>query len=849
MGAHANPAQPRQAKSVVFELTLLSPAGATESRRKRTFTLDRSLRIGADAANHIVIDGEGIGAFHGRFIPGLDSPILVLSDSDAAINGVAVQGNIGLIPGDVVAIGEHQLRVSAHGMAQEGAASGGAVWQLVSDDGAASVQLTGDVVIGSADTSQIRLTDADIAKRHAQLVPREGTLWVRDLSDGATFVNEEPVSGARRMAPGDALRIGPHQFRIGRETRAAVERSRVTTAVAVVELPPVAVAVDSLPSELPSALDVAAIAADAPAIAVDVPAIAVVSDAPASSIPAVAAVHTPPAVWEIDEPVDMPTDEGPLPVESPARVAPDVAPKPRMTAGDGQRKAPRKRSGDARPRPRTRSGDARPKARTTPPAGDSARIEERPTRDVQNERPATPVQVERPATPVQVERPATPLQVERRATPVQFERRAAPVRAERRATPAPLERRASIQVPARAGTASRRGKRTPRWRVPLLIAVLTLVWAVAMRPTEITDRVSGVLDGRSVAASFDRVVEAGRSMQSSAVDWLRSKTANRSSEAPDIASTRAAAATLAPSGTADGESLVTEDILELQRNAALGDAVAIARLKELGDFYAELAASAMSRGDTAAAQRQMAMVVLLRSAPTNGEASSAEVAPAPVLQQRPASPVERLAAPVERPVSPVEQSVSRVDALVVEAQQLEARGAIVSPERRNAVSVLLEAMRLEPANEGAFRQLNAALGSLNARVDTLIANHQFAAAGTLLEQLARGGIPVLSNGNVRDRPSYVDAQSWRALAVSSLLVEADELIQQGLIATPGDDNAISRLESATRIDPASPQVEDMRLKSSGMLLLAAERADQQGWRDEARRLVNLAAYVRDGFGA
>jgi hypothetical protein len=33
------------------------------------------------------------------------------------------------------------------------------------------------------------------------------------------------------------------------------------------------------------------------------------------------------------------------------------------------------------------------------------------------------------------------------------------------------------------------------------------------------------------------------------------------------------------------------------------------------------------------------------------------------------------------------------------------------------------------------------------------------------------------------------------------------------------------------------------------LLLAAERADEQGRSEEAQRLVNLAAYVRDGFGA
>jgi len=41
----------------------------------------------------------------------------------------------------------------------------------------------------------------------------------------------------------------------------------------------------------------------------------------------------------------------------------------------------------------------------------------------------------------------------------------------------------------------------------------------------------------------------------------------------------------------------------------------------------------------------------------------------------------------------------------------------------------------------------------------------------------------------------------------------------------------------------------MRAKSAGMLFLDAQRAAEYGRRDEARRLTNLANYVRDGFGA
>ncbi len=271
---------------------------------------------------------------------------------------------------------------------------------------------------------------------------------------------------------------------------------------------------------------------------------------------------------------------------------------------------------------------------------------------------------------------------------------------------------------------------------------------------------------------------------------------------------------------------VTPDLLELQREAAAGDAAAIKRVEKLSAVYAELASSATARGDSATAQRHMAMAELLT--PSHATAETAVTVPSTVSVEHPAAPVE---------------------ALVLEARQLQSRGAASGRDGRSVVSVLLEALRLEPGHAEARRDLNLAIDSLNGRLRTLIADHRFRAAGALLAQLSRDGIRVLSSGNIRDRPSFLDERVWRSLAVSSLLVDADELIQHGLLATPDQENAIARLELATRLDPTNPLLDDMRAKSSGMLSLAADRASDAGLSEEARRLSNLAAYVRDNFGA
>ncbi len=765
MGSNANPVQTRAETSVVFELTLAVAAGAgSDALRKKTFALDRSLRIGADPANHIVIDGEGVGAFHARFFPGPIAPVFVCSDGAASINGMEIRGSAGLIAGDVLSIGDYEVTVSVQGARAERSAGTAARWQLILDDDVASVQVSSDAIIGSEADCGIRLPEGGIAGHHAQLVLRDGALWLRDFSDGATFVNDDPVRGACRLEPEDRIRIGPHRFRAARQPRTAVEP------VAAASVTPAAPDLDSLRSEVPAARDIPTTAeakAEAPRPAMPV------ADAPVAEA-RVSAAQTPvPKV--------------------PVSVAPVARKKPVAKT---------------------------PAADKPEPAWEFDSLE-MPVAEIHFElvEPETPRVVPEP-----IPQPAPPPQVSRR-----------PVVPERRVLSVGVEPRVSTGRPARPRADEPTTRRTSLWRVAGLLVALTLAWAVAMRPSAYDGLAGRAFEGWTFADARDRALATARAVQTAIVDRWRVAIASSTATASESAS---AAATPALAGVpasasdpmANGKApQPTADIIELQRNAAAGDATAIAHLNELGDFYAALASSAQARGDHAAATRHLGMAALMRSQPSQAEGTAA--------------------ATTESAPRPSQDKVSPADALAQEARRLQSQGAVFAPAQRNVVSVLVEALRLDPTHQGARRHLDLVIGSLNGRIATLIANHQFNAAGSLLAQLADDGVPVLSNGNVRDRPPFLDAQAWRALAVSSLLVEADALIQQGLIATVGNDNAISRLESATRIDPTNPLIEDMRAKSAGMLFLDAQRAAEYGRREEARRLTNLANYVRDGFGA
>ena len=64
-------------------------------------------------------------------------------------------------------------------------------------------------------TEAIPLSDPSISRRHAELTPRNGRWWVRDLrSSNGTWVNGAPVLDEVALDPGDRLRCGDSTLRL-----------------------------------------------------------------------------------------------------------------------------------------------------------------------------------------------------------------------------------------------------------------------------------------------------------------------------------------------------------------------------------------------------------------------------------------------------------------------------------------------------------------------------------------------------------------------------------------------------------------------------------------------------------
>ena len=77
---------------------------------------------------------------------------------------------------------------------------------------------THPITLGRGRTNDVPLPDDEYAStRHARIEPRRDGVWVEDIgSTNGTFVNGVKVNGARKLIPGDVVRIGETDLRFER---------------------------------------------------------------------------------------------------------------------------------------------------------------------------------------------------------------------------------------------------------------------------------------------------------------------------------------------------------------------------------------------------------------------------------------------------------------------------------------------------------------------------------------------------------------------------------------------------------------------------------------------------------
>ena len=93
--------------------------------------------------------------------------------------------------------------------------------------------------VAGRDTSQpIALTDEQVSRRHARFTVAGDAVSVEDLgSRNGTYVNGQVLTGPRRLAPGDRIRMGLSVLQLRTPSQVAAQRSAVIPAPEITDVP------------------------------------------------------------------------------------------------------------------------------------------------------------------------------------------------------------------------------------------------------------------------------------------------------------------------------------------------------------------------------------------------------------------------------------------------------------------------------------------------------------------------------------------------------------------------------------------------------------------------------------
>jgi pSer/pThr/pTyr-binding forkhead associated (FHA) protein len=172
-----------------------------------------SITIGRDEGNDLTIADPSISDFHAELLNDSDGLAVIdlLSATGTFVNDERVRTRRQLRGWDILRLGNVQLEIN------DPTVNRPSDWALSSQSDLLAGQfftLQPVTVIGRGTECDVKIDDAMLSRRHAQLTIDGEVLRVRDMgSANGIYVNEERVDQAT-LRPGDKLRLGSRSFMV-----------------------------------------------------------------------------------------------------------------------------------------------------------------------------------------------------------------------------------------------------------------------------------------------------------------------------------------------------------------------------------------------------------------------------------------------------------------------------------------------------------------------------------------------------------------------------------------------------------------------------------------------------------
>jgi tetratricopeptide (TPR) repeat protein len=246
-----------------------------------------------------------------------------------------------------------------------------------------------------------------------------------------------------------------------------------------------------------------------------------------------------------------------------------------------------------------------------------------------------------------------------------------------------------------------------------------------------------------------------------------------------------------------------------------GHVVAKAELNKLAQHYAQLAQTSAQGGDITAA-----MNFLERA--TTANASSTDVAK------------------VRDQVQQAATAQQEIQALLQQASAFRAGGALINPPGNNAAEIYHRVLATDPNNAIATQGLSEVVAELLTRATEYLNTGRIDEVRALNARASEIG---LSDTAIRELKTKLGVEERRIASVARLLNEAQQLMADGLITEPPEQNAVARLLEVRRLDPGNVAARDMLNAAAGRLAAVARDAYDAGMKTDAQHYLELALTV------
>ena len=208
-------------------------------------------------------------------------------------------------------------------------------------------------------------------------------------------------------------------------------------------------------------------------------------------------------------------------------------------------------------------------------------------------------------------------------------------------------------------------------------------------------------------------------------------------------------------------------------------------------------------------------------------------------------PEPTLPADVEQPE--VDTNAVRIAALLQQAQEAVAAGALVGDRPNTALSHFREVQRLDPDNEAAARGINMIGGRLVELASAAIERGNVERAQRLLDEarVIVPGMPSVREADARltsflARNALVELTPEEQETFDDLLYSADLALEAGQLMSPPGDSAYDFLKAALAMQRTSERAKDGLRRLSDRLLSRAREALASGQWETARDQLQAA---------